>query len=208
MNTTLLALGLLTATPMQTVYLHRTFPAGVKDTYLVTVTINNNPPIKGKLVATTSSTVPNQREMMFEDERALRSKVGIREPMTAVFDSNGLFLGGDLESPRPVYIAFALASFVPNGSIALDRSAGTNYENARIKLLAMTHVENNSDANAYANLETIATIEPRNNLPLQATIRNTVQVSTGRMDKAHLEVRRGRDSRMVADFQLVESKGG
>ena len=126
--------------------------------------------------------------------------------MIALFDQNGLLASGDFTSPRPVYAAFALSSFVPVGGIALDRSAGTNYENDRIKLMAMTHVISTSNDTSYANMETVATIEPKGSFPLEVTLQNTVQLPTGRMDKAHLELRRSRDSRLVADFELLESK--
>lgn len=208
MNATILALSLLGHSPMQTVYLQRTYLPGVKDTYEVSVAIDNNPAIRGKLVALNSTTTPSQRELMFYDERSLRSKVGLRDPMIALFNRNGLLASGDFETPKPVYAAFALSSFVPIGAVALDGSAGTNYSNDRLNFVAMTHVENTSNARSYANLETIVTIEPKGGNSISATINSTVDVPSGRMTKAHLELRRSRDSRLVADFQLVDSKGG
>ena len=198
---------MLGANPVQAVYLHRTYSPGVKDTYSVSVQVDNNPAIRGKLVVINSNVNPNTRQMMFYDERSLRSAVGLREPMVAIFDQNGMIQGADVQSPKPVYMAFGLASFIPVGAIAVDRSAGTTYENANVKVLAMSHVENGSNINSYANIETVATIQPRNGRAVDATIQNTVILSSGKLDHGHLELRRSPGSILVADFQLLETKG-
>lgn len=208
MNATFLALGLIAQPNMQTVYLQRIYPVGVKDTYSVTLQIDNNAPLRGRIIATTSQNDPRTRELTFVDEKTVRSGSPSRDQMVALFSQNGMFASGDFESPKPVYAAFALASFVPVGSIAVDGSAGTTFDNPRLKFMAMTHVENSTNARLFANLESVATIEPKGGISMSATINNTIELATGRMDKAHIELRRSADSRLVADFQLIDSKAG